>query len=152
MTGVQTCALPISILKQHKLNRQGGLANAFGKSIKADAHSPEQRLAHLIQGIEAQVLLACVERHPGEIVLVQHDGFTAAKPLDVPALEQAIQTATGYVLTLEEKRVQPDLAEQFGKAVQHEFSKVRNNRKASKGDGFSRIRPTQKTFSTAGLS
>ena len=93
----------------------------------------------------------CIERHPGEIVLVQHDGFTAAKPLDVAALEQAIQTATGYVLTLEEKRVQPDLAEQFGKAVQHEFSKVRNGRKASNGADFGHIRPTTETVNSAGV-
>ena len=139
----------VAILKQHKLNRQGGLVNAFGKSIKADDYTPEQRLAHLIQGVEALALLTCIERHPGEIVLMQHDGFTAAKPLDVAALEQAIQTATGYVLTLEEKRVQPDLAEQFGKAVQHEFSKVRNGRKASNGAGFSHIRPTPKTVNSA---
>lgn len=139
-----------AILKHHKLNRQGGLANAFGKSIKADDYTPEQRLAHLIQGVEALALLTCIERHPGEIVLVQHDGFTAAKPLDVAALEQAIQTATGYALTLEEKLVRPDLAEQFGKARDHEFSKVRNGRKASNGAGFGHIRPTQKTVNSAG--
>lgn len=139
-----------AILKHHKRNRQGGLANAFGKSIKADDYTPEQRLAHLIQGVEALALLACVERHPGEIVLVQHDGFTAAKRLDVAALELAIQTATGYELRLEEKLVQPDLAEQFGKAVQHEFSKVRKGRKASNGEGFSHIRPTPETVNSAG--
>lgn len=140
----------VAILKQHKLNRQGGLVNDFGKSIKADEHSPEQRLAHLIQGVEAKALRACIELHPGEIVLVQHDGFTAAKPLDVAALEQAIQTATGYALTLEEKLVQPDLAEQFGKARDHEFSKVRNGRKASNGASFGHIRPTQKTVNSSG--
>jgi hypothetical protein len=122
-----------AILKQHKPNSQGGLINAFGKSLKADAHSSEQRLAHLIQGVEALALRTCIERHPGEIVLLQHDGFTAAKRLDVAAHEQAIQTATGYTLTLEEKLVQPDLAEQFSKAVQQEISRVRNGRKASNG-------------------
>ena len=104
----------------------------------------------LIQGVEALALLTCIERHPGEIVLVQHDGFTAAKPLYVAALEQAIQTATGYALTLEEKLVQPDLVEQFGKAVQNEFSKERNGRKTSNGAGFGHIRPTQKTVNSAG--
>jgi len=140
------------ILTQHKLNRQGGLVNAFNKSITAGAHSPEQRLAHLIQGVEALALRTCVASHPGEIVLVQHDGFTAAKPLDVAALEQAIQTATGYALTLEEKLVRPDLAEQFGKAVQHEFSKVRSGQKASNGAGLGHIRPHQKTVNSAGAS
>ena len=142
----------VAILKQHKLNRQGGLANAFDKSIKADDYTPEQRLAHLIQGVEALALLTCIERHPGEIVLVQHDGFTTATRLDLAALEQAIRTATGYALTLEEKRIWPDLAEQFGKAVQHEFSKVRNGRKASNGEGSVHIRPTTKTVNSAGVS
>lgn len=138
-----------AILKQHKLNRQGGLVNAFDKSIKADDYTPEQRLAHLIQGVEALALRACIERHPSEIVLVQHDGFTAAKRLDVAALEQAIQTATGCALTLEEKLVQPDLAEQFGKAIQHEFSKVRNGRKASNGEGFGQIQTPKGKVNTA---
>ena len=141
----------VAILKQHKLNRQGGLANAFGKSIKADAHSPEQRLAHLIQGVEAKALRACIELHPGEIVLVQHDGFTADKRLDVAALERAIQTATGYALALEEKLVQPDLAEQMDKGVEHEFSKVRNSGKASNGAGSSRFRPLPSTVNSAPL-
>lgn len=143
-----------AILKQHEPNRQGGLVNAFGKSIKADDYKPEQRLAHLIQGVEAKALRACIELHPGEIVLVQHDGFTATKRLDVAALEQAIQTATGYALKLEETPVQPDLAEQFGRAAakeaKAEFSKVRNGRKASNGAGFIHIRPTANTVNSAG--
>lgn len=138
-----------AILKHHKPNRQGGLVNAFGKSIKASDYTPEQQLAHLIQGIEALALLACVERHPGEIVLVQHDGFTASKRLDLAALEQAIQTATGYALKLEEELVQPDLAEQFGKAVQAEFSKVRNSRKASKDAAFGHIQTSKGAVNTA---
>ena len=141
----------VAILKHHKRNRQGGLVNAFGKSIKANDYTPEQQLAHLIQGVEAKALLACVERHPGEIVLVQHDGFTAAERLNVAVLEQAIETTTGYALTLEEKLVQPDLAEQFGKAVQREFSKVRNVQKASNSAGFCHIQPAHKTANSAGV-
>lgn len=140
-----------AILKMRKPNRQGGLANDFGKSIKADEHSPEQRLAHLIQGVEAKTLRACIELHPGEIVLVQHDGFTATKRLDLAALELAIQTATGYALRLEEKLVQPDLAEQMDKGVEHEFSKVRNARKASNGAGSGRFRPLPSTVNSAPL-
>jgi len=141
-----------AILKQHKLNRQGWLANDFGKSIKADDYTPEQRLAHLIQGVEAKALLACVEQHTGEIILVQHDGFTAAKRLDVAALELAIQTATGYALRLEEKLVKPDLAEQFDKVKKPEFSKVRNALKASNGAGFSHFHTTPMTINSAGAS
>lgn len=143
-----------AILKQHKLNRQGNLVNAFGKSIKANDYKPEQRLAHLIQGVEAKALRACIELHPGEIVLLQHDGFTATKRLDVAALEQAIQTATGYALKLEEELVQPDLADQFGRAAakeaKAEFSKVRKARKASNGAGSGRFHPIHSSVNSAG--
>ena len=74
-------------------------------------------------------------------MLVQHDGFTATKRLDVAELELAISTATGYALTLKAKLVQPDLAEQLNKAAEHEFSKVRSARKANAGAGFSHFHP-----------
>ena len=158
------CALPLfaniandvklarrAILAHTKPNRQGGLVNAFGKPIKTDGHSPEQMLAHLIQGVEAVALRACIELHPGEIVLVQHDGFTATKQLDKAALEQAISAATGYALRLEEKPVLPDLAGQFDKAVENEFSKVRKSRKANTGGDFSRFTPISFTVNSAGM-
>jgi hypothetical protein len=90
--------------------------------------------------------------HPGEIVLVQHDGFTAAKPLDVAALEQAIQTATGYALTLEEKLVQPDLASSSARPYSTSFQKYESGQKASNGAGLGHIRPHQKTVNSAGAS
>ena len=138
-----------AILSHTKPNRQGGLVNAFGKSIKAAQYSPEQRLAHLIQGVEALALEACTELHPDAIVLVQHDGFTATKRLDVAELELAISTATGYALTLEAELVQPDLAGQFNKAAEREFSKVRNARKANTGAGFRHFHPPLNTVNTA---
>jgi hypothetical protein len=138
-----------AILSHTKPNRQGGLVNAFGKSIKAAQYSPEQRLAHLVQGVEALALEACTEPHPDAIVLVQHDGFTATKRLEVAELELAISTATGYALTLEAELVQPDLAGQFNKAAEHEFSKVRNARKANPGAGFSHFHPPLDTVNTA---
>ena len=140
-----------AILEHTKPNRQGGLVNAFGKPIKTDGHTPEQLLAHLIQGVEAQALRACIELHPGEIVLVQHDGFTATKRLDVAQLEQAIKAATGYALALEEKQVSPDLAGQFDKAVENEFSKVRKSRKSNTGAGFSRFHTPVSSINSAGV-
>lgn len=136
-------------LAHAKLNRQGGLVNAFEKSIKMDEHSDEQALAHLIQGIEAKALEACTELHPDEIVLLQHDGFTATKQLDVAALEQAIKAATGYALEFEEEQVSPDLAKQYGKAVETEFSKARKSRKAKTGAGFGHIHTPKNTVNSA---
>lgn len=128
-----------AILAHAKLTRQGGLVNAFKKSIKMDEHSEEQALAHLIQGIEARALEACTELYPNEIVLLQHDGFTATKQLDVAALQQAIKVATGYALKLEEELVSPDLAKQYSKAVENEFSKARKSRNSNTGAGFGRF-------------
>ena len=152
-----------AILAHTKLNRQGGLVNAFGKSIKADAHSHEQQLAHLIQGIEAQALEACTELYPNEIVLLQHDGFTATKQLDVTALKQAIQTATTYTLKLKEERVLPDIAEQYGSAAANEkkreekekrkaeFSKAYKARRAISGAASSHFYPVANTVNSAGV-
>ncbi len=106
--------------------------------------------------MEALALWTCIERHPGEIVLVQHDGFTATKQLDVAALELAIQTATGYALKLEAGQVQPDLGKQYADAVAKETKteclKARNARKASNGAGFSHFHPTKMTVNSAGCS
>jgi len=146
-----------AILAQHPVNRQGGLPNAFGKSLDTKKHKKaSQRLAHLVQGVEALALWTCIERHPGEIVLVQHDGFTAIKQLDKAELERAITAATGYVLKLEEELVQPDLGRQYDQAVakeiKREYLKARNVRKASNGAGFIHIRPTANTVNSAGCS
>ena len=157
-----------AILKQHEPNRQGGLVNAFGKSIDTKSREKQknkpakkaptasQKLAHLVQGVEALALWTCIERHPGEIVLVQHDGFTAIKQLDKAELERAITAATGYVLKLEEELVQPDLGRQYDQAVakdvKREYLKARKGRKASNGAGFSHILPTANTINSAGAS
>ena len=138
-----------AILAHTKPNRQGGLVNAFGKSVKVKEKTPEQCLAHLIQGVEAAALEACTKLHPQEIILLQHDGFTATKYLDVAALELAILTATGYELKLERERVLPDLAGQFGKAVEGEFSKVRKTRKPNAGAVLRHVHMPPMTANTA---
>jgi hypothetical protein len=68
---------------------------------------PTHLLSHLIFGIEAQALKACLDLEPGSIVLLQHDGFTSTKKLHVPALEQTLLSATGLILKLEEEQVSP---------------------------------------------
>ena len=137
-----------AILAKAPLNRQGNLPNAFGKAIRLEAKgkekakTPEQRLAHLTQGIEALALKACTDLSPHDIILLQHDGFTASKPLNVKALESAIETATGYKLTLEEAPVRPDVAGQFGKARDDEFSKAQKALKRNAGAGLRRVPTT----------
>jgi len=118
-----------AILAHTRLNRQGGLVNDFGKSIKAADHTEEQNLAHLVQGVEALALEACTELYPHDIILLQHDGFTATKSLDVAALDATIFKATRYALKIEEERIRPDLAKQYDSTAKSEFLKASSAKK-----------------------
>jgi hypothetical protein len=137
-----------AILAHTKPNRQGGLVNVFGKSVLVTEKKDTQLLAHLIQGVEALALRACLEVDPGAVVLIQHDGFTATRRLDVASLEKAIMDATGgeYELKLEEELIQPDIQAQFDKSIQNELLKVRKASRSNAGAGF---RPFVDTSSTA---
>jgi hypothetical protein len=90
-----------AILAAHRGKR---LANALGLSINAAA-SPKQRLAHLLQGVEAQALRAVQAVYPKEIVLLIHDGFVSTVQLDTARLEAVIRAETGYDLRLSEKHI-----------------------------------------------
>ncbi|SFO21841.1 hypothetical protein SAMN05216386_2977 [Nitrosospira briensis] len=89
---------------------RGVIFNAVGKSISVSKGVPE-RLAHLIQGVEASILKEVLDLHGADIVLLQHDGFASSKRLDVTPLAQTIHEKTGYHITLEENQISipPDL-------------------------------------------
>lgn len=101
------------IIKSWPRQKNGWLANAFGKSIRG-TESPEKVLAHLIQGVEAKALKAAIDAYPQDISLIQHDGFAANQKLDVRILEQAVEAATDYCLTVKEERIQIDFNRFFG--------------------------------------
>lgn len=100
--------------------RRKSFVNDYGKGLqkdgrKATAHraalpkpSPAQILAHLLQGIEAKMLEAVRQIYPKEILLLQHDGFASSVKLDTGKMKQAILTATGYKMAIEEKRIALD--------------------------------------------
>ena len=102
------------IIEGHPRNRTGWIKNQFGRSIGGRA-SDEEILAHLIQGVEATALKTVLDMHPDDIVLLQHDGFTATKELDTEAIEQAVFKATGYQMTLEVERIQMNPDAHFAK-------------------------------------
>jgi hypothetical protein len=138
-----------AILAHNKPNRQGGLVNVFGKSVLVQEKKATQLLAHLVQGVEALAIRACIEVDPGAVVLIQHDGFTATKQLDVAKLERAILDATGYALPLEEELIQPDIQAQFDKSIQNEFLKVQKASKRNAGAGYRQIGRHQMTVNSA---
>jgi hypothetical protein len=96
-----------AVLSKCPKTRTGSIENAFGKSI-SKAKNLEQKMAHLLQGVEAKALQAVVNRFPEDIILVQHDGFVSATRLDVNVLSEAIFEATGYRLELEERQLEAD--------------------------------------------
>jgi hypothetical protein len=89
---------------------RGVIFNAVGKTISITKTAPE-RLAHLIQGVEASILKEVLDLHGADIVLLQHDGFASRKQLDTALLERIIHEKTGYRMRLEENQIEipPDL-------------------------------------------
>jgi hypothetical protein len=56
----------------------------------------KQLLAHLLQGVESMALECAHRLYPESIVLLQHDGWTSTKQLNIKALEDAIFEGTGF--------------------------------------------------------
>jgi len=79
--------------------RRSTMLNAMDKRIGLKEPA-EDRLAHLIQGVEAQALRAIVDLYPEEVLLLMHDGFVASRALDVPLLERRMFEVTGYRLSI----------------------------------------------------
>ena len=98
------------ILGKTKVFR-GGVKNMSKKVMKVKNKKPRHLLAHLLQGVEAVALNAAHDLYSSQIVLLQHDGFTATTPdLDIAAIEKAIFAATKYHLKVAlDDRIEFDL-------------------------------------------
>lgn len=94
-----------AILDKWPRTANGSLTNACGRAISGK-EKPSRQLAHLVQGVEAKALMTCVNTHPGDIVLMQHDGFTATRRLDCSVLQEALLHSTGLTLQVEERRLE----------------------------------------------
>lgn len=95
------------ILSRCATTPKGWKVNAFGKAISGEGNKAQQ-MAHLLQGVEAKALQAVINSYPDDVILVQHDGFVSRKKLTVSEVNEAITTATGYCLVLEEKLLEVD--------------------------------------------
>lgn len=104
-----------AILRGHPRTRKGWIKNIMGKSIGGQK-APEKILAHLIQGVEAKALKTVIESHGNCVVLLQHDGFATTMQLDAKAIEDAVENATGYRLSLEVERIQPNPDDYFNRS------------------------------------
>lgn len=90
--------------------RSGSLVNDAGWGVRRTEHN-RKKLAHLLQGAEALILKTAVEyveaRKPENIILLQHDGFTAKEEVDREDLSAHIERETGYRVVWERDRIQP---------------------------------------------
>ena len=90
--------------------RRTTMLNAVDLPIRLDAPA-EERLAHLVQGIEAKALRAVQAEYPEDLLLLMHDGWVSRNRLDVARMEAVMLDATGYELRLSEDQITlpPDL-------------------------------------------
>lgn len=93
------------IVKHHPRNQRGHISNAMGKPMEGEQPA-KQILAHLIQGVEAQMLNVVIDLYPKNIVLLQHDGFAANARLDEQRIVAKIEKVTGYKMRIESAQIQ----------------------------------------------
>lgn len=101
-----------AVLEAQEVTRRT-IKNCRGLTIRLDDSNERQQLAHLLQGVEVTALEAAYRLYPNEIVLLQHDGFAATRPLDTKRIEAAMLEATGYRLEVEQKAIQVNLGDAF---------------------------------------
>ena len=85
--------------------KRGKLINDCHKGIDA-TETKARRMAHLIQGVEANLLRTALRCYPSDIVLLLHDGFVSPHRLNKEKIRQAVKVHTGYDIALSEERLQ----------------------------------------------
>lgn len=111
------------------------IKNCRGLTIRSDGSNERQQLAHLLQGVEVAALEAAYRLYPREIVLLQHDGFSATCQLDTERIETAMFKATGYRLKVEQKVIQVNLSDAFDAHPDTTKNQIKTGRKANAGAG-----------------
>jgi hypothetical protein len=62
---------------------------------KACIGNPRQELAHLLQGLESHLLHCVIAEYGDDILIIQHDGFTASRHIEPNEIEALISYQTG---------------------------------------------------------
>lgn len=94
--------------KSRKVHRSDKLVNDAGRTFSPEAGESNlaaKELAHILQGLESEVLRACIQYAGESVVLLQHDGFTTTTRLDKAGLQSAILEATGLLIDMDEKQL-----------------------------------------------
>jgi len=101
-----------AILKHWPAPR-GQYKNAMGITIQkyeaSGKKTPAKKiLAHLMQGIETQMLNTVYQEHAKELILLQHDGFASKSRLNKVDIEQLVKDKTGFDIGVKEWRTKGD--------------------------------------------
>jgi len=86
---------------EHLPTRAGWVSNILGLE-RARRSNPRDLLAHILQGLEAKVLMEVVRIHGGNIQLCMHDGWISRERLSVEQLREIARAAIGMDLDIEE--------------------------------------------------
>ena len=71
----------------------GAIINSRGKACVG---IPTQELAHLLQGLESELLHVVIEEYGKDILIIQHDGFALADYVDPAEIETILSNRTGF--------------------------------------------------------
>ncbi len=82
-----------AMLNNATYNTRGELVNALGKTIPG-SYSALQKVAHILQGLEALILRAATEGEVG-VVSLEHDGWTTHSEPDLRGAEKRVKDGTG---------------------------------------------------------
>ena len=94
--------------KSRKVHRSAKLVNDAGRTFSPAPKTTNlkaKELAHILQGMESEILRACIEYAGDSVVLLQHDGFTTSTRLDINGLQEAIREHTGLMIEMEETQL-----------------------------------------------
>jgi hypothetical protein len=94
-----------AIIKDNHPSKMGYIINLMGKTIKST--EPNKKvMAHLLQGSEAKILEMARIMYEGRILLLQHDGFTCDKRIDIVPLQASIEDRLGLSMRFSEDKLQ----------------------------------------------
>ena len=83
-------------MRQHAQRLQNGaIINCRGKACSGNAR---QELAHLLQGMESELLHVVMQEYRDDILIIQHDGFTMSRYVDLEEIEALLSYATGIYM------------------------------------------------------
>lgn len=102
-----------AILAHHDQIIGPGLINAMSLPFIPKDDGPKvkitdsQRMAHLLQGIEARMLLIATSLLGRDMVCLEHDGFSTSRRISTFRLRRAIKRETGFKMKIEGGAKQP---------------------------------------------